>query len=310
MANQRFTVLALWISSWLGTLPVVWAQTVDTPIYRQRGVEKKEELKRIIEQMLHLREGGRLISKKEIDKQMLAPHPQVLELQSVRKQQMSTEEVASLAREANLRVGYCYKCARCDDWHLNLAGGYAIAEDVIVTCDHVLKIETKMRDGYLIVVDHKGNLAGAVAVLARNEKMDAAVIKVVGAKFMPVPLNHDVRQGAASYCFSHPLSQQGYFSSGIVNRFFWNDLYRDEKEDSLDALCHLRVNFSNDWAPGSSGSPLFDQAGNVLGHVSTISGLTTDKANGPMITIHTGIPARSVEALVRAMCEPAAQAEK
>ena len=168
-------------------------------------------------------------------------------------------------------------------------------------CDHVLKTKTKMRDGYLVAVDHEGNVAGAVAVLASNEMMDAVIVKVTGTKFTPVPLNQNVRQGAASYCFSHPLQQEGYFSSGIVNRFFWNDSYRGEKENSLDALRHLRMNFSNDWAPGSSGSPLFDQAGNVVGHVSTISGLSNGKEKAPMITLHTGTPARSVEALVQAM---------
>ena len=34
---------------------------------------------------------------------------------------------------------------------------------------------------------------------------------------------------------------------------------------------HLRVNVSTDWAPGSSGSAVLDQCGNVIGHVSTIS---------------------------------------
>ncbi len=279
-------------------------QSADTPIYRQGANGRKDENKRIIEQMLRLREEGTLISKQEIDKQTLEPQPQAVELQSVRKQEISTEEVTAVARTSNLRVGYCYKCIRCDDWHLNLAGGYAIAENVIVTCDHVLKTKTKMRDGYLVAVDHDGNVAGAVAILARNETMDAAVLKVTGAKFTPVPLNQNVRQGAASYCFSHPLHQEGYFSSGIVNRFFWNDSYRDEKEGTLDALRHLRVNFSNDWAPGSSGSPLFDQAGNVVGHVSTISGLSHGNEKAPMITLHTGTPARSVEALVQAMQKP------
>jgi hypothetical protein len=289
---------------WAAT-PWVCGQSADTPIYQQGGHGKKEANQRIIEQMHRLRKEGKLIAKNVIDKQMLEPKQQVVELQPVRDKGMPAHEVAAWARKTNLRVGYCYQCPRCDDWHLNLAGGYAIAEDVIVTCDHVLKTKTKMRDGYLLAVDHDGNVAGTVAVLARSEAMDVAILQVTGAKFTPVSLHRDVRQGAASYCFSHPLRQQGYFSEGIVNRFYWADTYRGEKEDTLDALRHLRVNFSNDWAPGSSGSPLFDQAGNVVGHVSTIAGLSHGSEKSPLMTLHTGAPARSVEALARAMSDPA-----
>lgn len=281
------------------------AQTPETPISQQGTFGKKEAEHRIVEALLQLKKDGTILSKKQIDKQMADPQPQVVELPPLREKALSTEEVAVQARKANLRVGYAYLCPRCDDWHLALAGGYAIAEDVVVTCDHVVRTTTAMREGHLIAVDHEGNVAAATAILARSDKMDVGILKMTGAKFKPVPLNRNVTQGTASYCYSHPLKEHGYFSAGIINRFVRESSYNGEKEDTLDALRHLRVNFSNDWAPGSSGSPLFDQAGNVVGHVSTIAGLSSGKGKPPLITLHSGIPAGSVEALVRAMADPA-----
>jgi S1-C subfamily serine protease len=193
----------------------------------------------------------------------------------------------------------------CDEWHLSLAGGYAIAENTIATCDHVIATKTKMRDGFLVAVDHQGNVACGTAILARSAAMDAAIIKVAGAEFTPVPLNSDVKQGAASYCFSQPLRQQGYFSAGIVNRFFREKDSGAEAPDSIDALRHLRVNFSNEWAPGSSGSPLLDSAGNIIGHVSTISGLSSGKNRPPLLMLRTGIPALAVQQLAKTTANPA-----
>lgn len=279
------------------------AQSADTPIINQTPEIVKKADAVIIEKVKQLNKDKKLLSFEEVKKQLLNPVPQAIELLPAREKPMSTEDVAALARKTNLRVGYCYLCNKCDHWHLNLAGGYSIAADVVTSCDHVVNTSQAMREGYLIVADHDGNVYPVTSVLARSVAMDAVILRVAGAAFTPLPLNGNVRQGAAAYCYSSPMGELGYFSDGIVNRFLWSRAYSGGDKNSLDAVRHMRVNFSTDWAPGSSGSAVLDQAGNAIGHVSEISGLSRNNM-GTMITLHIGIPAQGVRTLAEALKNP------
>lgn len=299
--HARLAVIAILCTF---SMPASMAQSPGTPVEVQSANLTKEERERMVAEILRLRDEGQIIGKDEITRQLENPQPQAVSLAPRRTEDLSGGKLAVLARTTSLRVGYVYLCPRCDEWHVNLAGGYAVAEDVIVTCDHVVESQVKMREGYLAVVDHDGRVAAVSAILARSRAMDAAVLKVAGAKFTPTPLNQDVAQGVPACCFSHPLGQRGYFSTGIVNRFYWNGKYQGEDRGSLDALRHLRVDFSTHWAPGSSGAPLLDEAGNVIAHVSTIATLGRSKDKPQLLTIRTGIPAQSVERLLEAMKDP------
>lgn len=287
----------------LSLAQTAWAQTEGTPIVDQtpEGIKKADAA--IVAKILPLIEAKKPLSRDEVKKRLLEPEPQAIALVPVKKEPLSREEVAVVARAANLRVGYCYLCDKCDDWHISLAGGYPVAPDVVATCDHVIDSSRKMREGYLIVADQEGNAYPVTSVIARSAAMDAALIRVEGADFKPLALNGEVGQGASAYCYSSPLGQLGYFSEGIVNRFLWDRKHKGGDKDALDGARYLRVNFSTAWAPGSSGSAVLDQAGNAIGHVSQIAGLSGGRSKQPMITLHTGIPAHAVRMLAQADAE-------
>lgn len=291
----------------------------------------------LLEKAKVLREGGKLVLNiDKVKEQLATPTPATLELPAASTKPLAGREVAERARAGYLRVGWYYLCKKCDHWHLNLAGGYAIAKGAVTTCHHCVTPGNDMREGYYIAVDHKGDVLPVTAVLAKSHTLDAAILRVEGGNYTPLALNDNVAPGDVAYCYSEPLGQHGYFSQGIVNRFYWRGVNKGATPGSLDELKNLRVNVSTDWAPGSSGAAVLDQCGNAIGHVSTISPLregprpggrapetpekpadspaaassekTEEKKPTPaprvdrfggatLITLHEAVPARSVKAL-------------
>ena len=53
---------------------------------------------------------------------------------------LSAREICIAARQSHLRVGWSYLCPKCGNWHLNLAGGYALTTNgAVATCFHVVE---------------------------------------------------------------------------------------------------------------------------------------------------------------------------
>jgi hypothetical protein len=314
-----------------GSVP---GQTDGVPIETQtlRGQQRP-----LVEQAARLRDAGRLLNKEDVAKQLSAPVPGPIQLPKARKKELRGRDVAERARQGYVRVGWFFLCQRCEDWHLDAAGGYAIARDAVATCHHCVEPQATMRQAYLMAIDSQNNVLPVTAVLAKSRTMDAALLRVEGGRFLPLPLNDDVAPGDTAYCFSEPLGQSGYFSVGIVNRFYWRP-GRSGAPGSVEELKALRLNVSTDWAPGSSGAAVLDASGNAIGHVSTMATLSESAARAPrrtprapaetprseteaespaprapprdrfggavLLTLHEAVPARSVLALARTLPGP------
>jgi S1-C subfamily serine protease len=229
-----------------------------------------------------------------------------------------------------VRIGWYYLCPDCGHFHLNAAGGYAISADgIVATCYHCVDPGDAKGEGYLVAADSTGAVLPVTTVIAANRVLDCALVRVAGGTLTPLALNPDVATGDPAYLYSDPLDTRGYFSAGIVNRFYWQNT-KGANPATLAGILRLRLNVSTDWAPGSSGAAVLDAFGNVIGHVSMISALheapgkappkranddnkdESDKhAKGirsdPLITLHEAIPARGVLLLAKSMDPQAAK---
>ncbi|MDB4383074.1 serine protease [Akkermansiaceae bacterium] len=282
------------------------AQSPNVSIFEQSRNGLRAEEKRIAKQAEKLFEDGKLLGLEATGELIKSPPAAKLKLPAALQTALTPTQIATRAKASGYRVGWAYLCNNCDNWHINLAGGYALTTDgVLGTCAHVIKMDNKkMRKGGLIAVDHSGKVFPVTSILANDNKIDGALIKI-DAKTIPLPLNDQVSPGDSAFCLSRPLKQGQYFSQGMVNRFYWDSDQRGDDPNSIKALGDLKLNVSTRWAPGSSGSAVLDTFGNVIGHVATIStmgngGSRKDNDKGrTLITLHSATPARAMMALAR-----------
>jgi hypothetical protein len=230
---------------------------------------------RIVGQATELKNAHKLMSDKQVAAGLISPKPAALTLPAPSTKILPPREVALRAKKALLRIGWFYLCPKCSRWHVNLAGGYVITADgAAVTCYHCVNPKgIVMREGYLVAMDSDGTMLPVTAVLARDPVMDAAIVRVSGKSFTPLALNDRVAPGDPVYLYSDPMRVAGYFSTGMVNRFFWRTGGRHGDPNTLGGARAFRMHVSTDWAPGSSGAPVVDACGNVVGHVAVISSL-------------------------------------
>ncbi len=210
---------------------------------------------------------GKLTPAEKIMEELKSPIAADVELSAASTTPLRGREIARRAAAAHLRVGWVYQCTKCDRWHSNLAGGYAIAPDVVATARHVVEPPVSMRagSGHAVAVRGSDDVLDVTGVLLADEVSDTAALRVSAKDLKPLAFSRDVQVGDTAYCLSDPKGVIGHFSSGIVNRLF-SLAKAGEKAGPLQD----RIAVSADWAPGSSGSAILDECGNIIGHVARI----------------------------------------
>jgi len=192
------------------------------------------------------------------------------------RQPLGTPVLYERLRESTLAVGTYYKCPDCGGWHFNGSAGFVVREDgVICTCCHVVTAEDKdVKESYLVAANSAGRVSPVQAVLAADTEADTCLLKLGATGLAPLPLRPNVRPGERVYCLSHPGGYYFMFTEGLVSRL------NSRREEALDEHGQtnglltrpiLLLNVTAEFAPGSSGAPIVDAAGNVVGQVVSIA---------------------------------------
>lgn len=296
---------------------IAMAQAPGVPVYAEgRGARPNAAL---MAQAKKLHEASALLSMTKVLEQSKQASC-TFALPAAETKALAPRERWQRARLSHIRVGAYFLCSKCDKWHLDLAGGYAITADgAVATCAHVIAPPPDMKAGWLVAATEDDVLLPVTAILACNAGTDCAIIRVKSDQpLTPLPLGLDVSPGDPVWCFSDPSGKRGYFSEGIVSRFVKRPFLRKKETADLPEGAEVPkpvwLETTLDWAPGSSGSALMDQFGNCVGHVSEIQTVLEDplpvrkkksEANsssqqlGTQIVFHQAIGAVEVRALVK-----------
>ncbi len=189
---------------------------------------------------------------------------------------LAAPDLCDRLRQSTLAVGSFYKCPDCREWHFNSSAGFVVGEGgVICTCCHVVTAEDEeVKESYLIAADDAGRVFPVQSVLAADPESDTCFVQINAPGLKPLPLRPGVRAGERVYCLSHPGGYYFMFTQGVVARV------NRKRNEVLDEHGHtnglltrpiLFLNVTAEFAPGSSGAPVADDAGNVVAQVASIA---------------------------------------
>lgn len=179
---------------------------------------------------------------------------------------LTPETIYEKCSKGTLIVGLDYNCGNCHEVHNSFSSGVILTETgICITNHHVLenliKKDTK-RDSAYYVSTVDGKVFPIIDILSYSEEADIAVFKIntMGQKLQPLSLGSPALTGSTVYALTNPVNNFYFFSTGMVSR---NVSYK-ANEPMLN-----RMEITADYAKGSSGGPILDNKGNLIGIVST-----------------------------------------
>ncbi len=183
-----------------------------------------------------------------------------LKLPASGRSAMSRADIYQQRLSSVVMVGKLHHCQSksCKKTHANIASGVILHEDgIVLTNYHVVNGDAEKGLGMgVMTADGKAFLVDEV--IAASKQADVALLRLKDAKDLcAAPLAAEEPVGNPITLISHPAGNFFSLSSGHIARYC---------KDS-DGSCTMQI--TADYAKGSSGGPIFNDRGDVVGLVST-----------------------------------------
>jgi len=193
-------------------------------------------------------------------------------------------------------LGSVYKCGKCDKWHPGgIASAWALTADgVMVSNFHVFQKATGAAMG---VCDREGKTYPVLEILAADKTADIAIFRVKADHLAPLALGSPAEVGSEVRVISHPDRRFFMQTSGEVSRYHQQPARKKEPAT-------VWMSITADYAKGSSGGPVLDEAGKVVGMVSSTQSIYYDSDNGQpkgplQMVVKNCVPAAAIRALLK-----------
>ena len=174
-------------------------------------------------------------------------------------------------RSAVVVVAGLYKCTQCTRWHTGGASGVMIdPSGIFVTNYHVIN---NTKNKAMVAMTADGKVYSVTEVLAASSADDLAVVRLDsgGKRLSALPVAANPPIGTPVTVISHPLHRYYTLTAGIISRY-----QKTRREGKTAPLMTITADFGR----GSSGAPVLDARGAVVGLVSSTSSLYYPAAKG------------------------------
>ena len=245
----------------------------------QKGLEK-------------LLEGNQSVRLADLKRQLTQKHSKVV-LGEIPIHSVLPNKLYEQVCKSVLVMGRLYNCGKCSKWHTSMASAFAIGQDgIIVTNHHVL---AKDEGEILGAMNNEGTIYAVEKVLAANQQDDLAILKLRDAKLIPMSLAKPANVGSDVWVISHPNRKLYTMTKGMVSRY--NMILNNGQKPGR------RMSITADYAKGSSGAPVFNRKGQVVGVVSSTSSIYYSVENGKkenlQMVVKNCIPVESIHELIQ-----------
>lgn len=226
------------------------------------AIDDKSIATRMLDESRRLFDDGKTTSTETLRAQLKDRRECAVALPAADAAPLSGEQVYERARAGVLLCGSMYKCDKCTNWHVSIAGGVALTADgVVATNFHVVSRENTQA---LVMMDADGNAWPVKEVLAADQQQDVAIVRLDGAKLSPLPLHAGAPVGSHVWVVSHPDGRFYSLTEGIISRYFSSKHGSDK---------HTFMTITADYAKGSSGGAVLDDRGQVVGMVASTTSI-------------------------------------
>jgi serine protease Do len=204
-----------------------------------------------------------------------------VEIMAAPTEKLSSETIYTRARAGVVIIGAIPGADHPERSEPTFASGFVVHKNgVIVSNAHVVEAFRDMKAIGVMTAD--GRVFPIATVLAADRLNDVALYKIDANNLTPLPVARSVPVGATIYCLSHPVidsagTAHGFFAftQGIVSGRYRTKLL---DETPLNVLT-----ITADYAQGSSGGPILDQQGAVVGIVCHTLAIGDDDGGNQMV---------------------------
>jgi S1-C subfamily serine protease len=183
---------------------------------------------------------------------------------------------------------HLYLCDKCKRTHLNPSTCFPLTADGICVANYHAFTTTNTLG--MAVATRAGRVFPVTEVLAASARDDVVIFRVAAADLQPLPFAAPADVGTPVSVVSHPHSLFYVMTQGTVARY------------CLDKGAR-RMQITADYAIGSSGGPVLNAGGGVVGMVASTQTIYADRHHGEpgnlQMVVKLCVPSASIRQLIK-----------